>query len=166
MSQWYAVQTQPRSEDRAVGHLLRQGFDVYMPRYAKKRRHARRVDTVAAPLFPGYLFIRRDLDSAPWRSIDGTRGVIRIVRHGDHPAPLPDGIVESLREHEGEGGLHTPASLQVFAPGKRLRIIGGAFDEYVGVFERMSADERVVLLLNLLGRTVQVKLPISAVDAA
>ena len=166
MSQWYAVQTQPRGEDRAAGHLLRQGFDIYLPRYARKRRHARKVDTVAAPLFPGYLFIRLDLNSAPWRSIDGTRGVIRIVRRGDQPAPLPDGIVENLRQHEDESGLHTPASLMVLVPGTRLRIVGGAFDEYVGVFERMSADERVVLLLNLLGRTVQVRLPRSAVDAA
>jgi len=166
MTQWFAVQTQPRSEDRAVAHLLRQGFEIYLPRCAKKRRHARRVDTVAAPLFPGYLFIRLDLDTTPWRSIDGTRGVIRIVRHGDRPAPLPNGIIEALRQHEDDSGLHTPASLLVFAPRMRLRIIGGAFDDHIGQFERMSTDQRVVLLLNLLGRAVQVKLPISAVDAA
>ena len=54
----------------------------------------------------------------------------------------------------------------VLAPGMRLRIVGGAFDDHVGVFERMSADSRVVLMLSLLGRTVQVSLPRSAVDAA
>ena len=106
MTQWYAVQTQPRGEDRAVAHLLRQGFDIYLPRYAKKRRHARRVETVAAPLFPGYLFIHFDLATTPWRSVDGTRGVIRIVRNGDQPAALPEGIIENLRQHEDDSGLH------------------------------------------------------------
>ena len=166
MMQWYVVQTQPSSEDRAVGHLLRQGYDIYLPRYAKKRRHARRIDTVAAPLFPGYLFIRLDLDRMPWRSVDGTRGVIRLVRQGDRPAALPEGIVERLREREGDNGLLTPASLLVLAPGMRLRIVGGAFDDHVGVFERMSADSRVILMLSLLGRTVRVSLPRDAVDAA
>lgn len=166
MKQWYAVQTQPSSEDRAVGHLQRQGYDIYLPRYARKRRHARRIDTVASPLFPGYLFVRLDLERMAWRSVDGTRGVIRLVRRGDRPAPLPEGVVERLRDCEDESGLHTPASLMVLAPGTPLRIVGGAFDDHVGVFERMSADSRVVLMLSLLGRTVQVSLPRSAVDAA
>mgnify|MGYP006996870948 CR=1 FL=1 len=82
------------------------------------------------------------------------------------PAPLPEGVIERLRECEDAGGLHTPASLMVLAPGTRLRIVGGAFDDHVGVFGRMSADSRVVLMLSLLGRTVQVSLPRSAVDAA
>ncbi len=166
MDRWYVVHTQPRREGRAAEHLSRQEFCVYVPRYAKRRRHARRIDTVAAPLFPGYLFVRIDLRHARWRSVNGTIGVIRLVCHGDQPAPVPAGIIESLRAHEDEKGLHSPASLMVLDPGARLRIVGGAFDDRVGVYERMTADERVVLLLNLLGREVRVRLPIDAVDAA
>ena len=44
---WYVVQTQPHAETKASLHLVRQGFATYLPRYLKRRRHARRVDTVA-----------------------------------------------------------------------------------------------------------------------
>ena len=94
------------------------------------------------------------------------RSVIHLVCHGEHPAPVPEGIIESLRAHEDEKGLHTPASLMVLDPGARLRIVGGALNDYVGIYERMTADERVILLLDLLGREVKVKLPIGAVEAA
>ena len=61
---WYVAQTHPRAEMKASQHLGRQGFEVYLPRYLKKRRHARRTDTIAAPLYPGYLFVAIDLETS------------------------------------------------------------------------------------------------------
>ena len=73
------------------------GFETYLPRYEKRRRHARRVETVAAPLFPRYLFVAIDLASQRWRSIHSTIGVSRLVCNGEDPAVLADG---------GCGGYH------------------------------------------------------------
>ena len=42
-SRWYVVQTQPHAESKAMGHLIRQGFAAYLPRYLKRRRHARKI---------------------------------------------------------------------------------------------------------------------------
>ena len=47
-SRWYVVQTQPHAESKAVEHLARQGFGAYLPRYLKRRRHARKVELIAA----------------------------------------------------------------------------------------------------------------------
>ena len=58
---WHVVQTRPRSENKAALHLQRQGFEVYLPRYLKRRSHARKVDFVPAPLFPQYVFVAVDL---------------------------------------------------------------------------------------------------------
>ena len=69
---WYVLQTHVHMEAKASAHLMRQGFGVYLPRYLKRRRHARRVDTVAAPLFPRYLFVAVERDSQRWRSIHST----------------------------------------------------------------------------------------------
>jgi transcriptional antiterminator RfaH len=57
---WYVVHTQVQGEDRADLNLRRQGFVTYLPRYLRARRHARRTETVARPLFPRYL--------SPWTS--------------------------------------------------------------------------------------------------
>lgn len=62
MNRWYAVYTKTGAENLAEGHLQRQGFRVYLPRYRKERRHARRITLVKAPLFPRYLFVELDLD--------------------------------------------------------------------------------------------------------
>ncbi len=57
-SPWYAVQTQANREGRAATELGKQGFETFLPRYMREARHFRRVTKVAAPLFPGYLFVR------------------------------------------------------------------------------------------------------------
>ena len=40
MQRWFVVRTHPQGEFKALGHILRQGFDAYLPRYLKRRRHA------------------------------------------------------------------------------------------------------------------------------
>ena len=88
-SRWYVVQTQPHAESKAMGHLIRQGFAAYLPRCLERRRHARKIETVAAPLFPRYLFVTVDIKTQRWRCIHSTFGVSRLVCNGDDPAPVP-----------------------------------------------------------------------------
>ena len=37
---WFVVKTHANGEFKALAHILRQGFDGYLPRYIKRRRHA------------------------------------------------------------------------------------------------------------------------------
>jgi len=71
---WYVALTQPRAELKATGRLLRQGLEPYLPAYLKRRRHARRVDFVAAPLFPRYVFVSTNLTMQRWRAIHSATG--------------------------------------------------------------------------------------------
>ena len=93
-SLWYVAQTHVHAESKATLQLRRQGFDVYLPRYRKQRRHARRVDIVAAPLFPRYLFVSVDLATQRWHSIRSTVGITRLVTNGDVPAIVPQAIID------------------------------------------------------------------------
>lgn len=163
-ARWYAVNTQPRAEDKACLHLRRQGFHTYVPRYLKRRRHARRVDTVAAPFFPRYLFVAMDVTAQRWRSINSTIGVSHIVCTGDKPAPVPDPIIVQLKQSEDERGfieLKRPR----FSPGDKITVLGGAFADCVGIFEAETAERRVAILLDLLGRKVRVSLESDLVNA-
>jgi transcriptional antiterminator RfaH len=162
--QWFVVQTRPNSERRAVEHLRRQGFEVYFPVYLKRRSHAGKIDMVAAPLFPRYLFIGIDLESQPWRSIRSTFGVSQLVCHGDRPAPLADEVIAELRSREDEGGLIRLGS--AFQPGERVRVVGGAFADHFGMFDSMGDGERVAVLLDLLGRKVRTVVNINVIEAA
>ncbi len=166
MKHWFVARTHAHAETKAAAHLRRQGFDVYLPRFAKTRRHARREERVIVPLFPRYLFVQMDLNHARWRAINGTVGIERLLANGDRPAPIPEGTIDDLQNQERPNGLLTPASLVRLDRGAQLRLVEGAFAERVGIYERMTADQRVVLLLNLLGREIRITVPIEAVDAA
>src|SRR5271168_3719729 len=165
-SRWYVVQTQPHAEAKATGHLRRQGFETYLPRYLKRRRHARKVETVAAPLFPRYVFVAVDLAAQRWRSIYSTVGVARLVCNGDDPAAVPDAVVAALRGREDAGGFIKLDSRPGFRPGEKVRVLDGAFSSCLGLFDGMAERERIAILLDLLGRKVRVVLDADLVAAA
>ena len=163
---WYVVQTHPHGERRAQEHLQRQQFVAYLPCYSRRRKHARKVEIVQAPLFPRYLFVAVDLDVQRWLSIRSTVGVSRLVGHGDTPAPVPPGLVESLKARHGEDGLIRLAAPPGLRVGDRVRVRGGAFENNLGLFETIKDDERVTILLDLLGRQVRVTIGVEMIAAA
>ncbi len=165
MNRWYVVHTQPNSETRALLNLSRQGFESYLPLYAKQRRHARKLEHVKRPLFPNYLFVRLDPARDRWRAVNGTFGVRYLLAHETAPLPVPEGIVESVQARADKQGLIKLEARQ-FRPGQRVEILDGPMAMNVGLFQGMSDDQRVVLLLDMLGRRVRVTLPSAGVTAA
>lgn len=160
---WFVVHTHPRAEDTALRHLTRQGFVAFLPQYLKRRRHARRTDWVRAPLFPRYLFVAMGAAVTRWRAISSTVGVSHLVCHGETPAPVPPGIVEDIQGRIAEDGLIPMAPEVPFRSGDAVRVTAGALAEQIGLFDSVTDDERVILLLDLLGRQVKVKLPLETV---
>jgi transcriptional antiterminator RfaH len=163
---WFVVQTQPHAEAKASAHLMRQGFRIYLPRYQKRRRHARRVETVVVPLFPRYLFVAIDRMTQRWRCIQSTVGVTRLVCNGEEPAAVPPQVIREIRQREDETGLIHLDLRPRFAPGDRVRVVGGAFSDCLGLFETLVDCERVAILLDLLGRKVRVMLNDDAIAPA
>lgn len=152
MSRWYVVNTLPHQEARAEVNLRQQGYRPWLPSMKRVRRHARRVDTVAAPLFPGYLFVELDVESEAWGPINGTFGVRRLLCHRERPAPMPAGFVEALRQTaDGDGFLSAPETL---GPGQKVRLIAGPLVDCVGTLMHLASNGRVGLLLHLLGQDV------------
>lgn len=165
-SKWFVVQTRAKAENKAAAHLERQGYRVYLPRYLKRRRHARKVDVVAAPFFPRYLFVAIDTLTQRWRSVQSTIGVSHLVCSGDDPAVLPSKVIEELWAREDERGYIQLDAGPRFAPGDKIRVVEGVFTECFGVFEAATDAERVAILLDLLGRKVKVVLDGEAIAAA
>jgi transcriptional antiterminator RfaH len=162
---WYAVQSRPNAENKAVAHLLRQGFTTYLPRYLKRRRHARRVDIVPAPLFPRYFFVAIDLTAQRWRSIYSTIGVSQLICNGDMPAAVSGEVVTTLKAREDAAGF-IRLEPRPFRPGDKIRILEGVFADCFGLYDGMPDRDRVTILLDLLGRKVRVVVDAEAVAAA
>lgn len=163
---WYVVRTHVHAENKAMLHLSRQGFRTYLPRYLKRRRHARRTEIVSAPLFPSYLFVAIDVARQRWRCIQSTFGVVGLIFNGDGPAAISSSVVDELKAQECDKGFIRLTPKRMFKPGDRVRIEDSAFASCVGLFDGMTGEERVNVLLDLLGRKVRVTLDADFVSAA
>ena len=161
---WYVAQTLPHREAGARQQLLAQGFDAYLPQVWKTVRHARKMRTVRAPIFPGYLFIHMDVAGARWRSVNGTYGVARLLTAHDRPAPAPVGIVESLLALEdSDGVVRRDATL---APGQKVTLRAGPFAQSVGELLRLDGPARASVLLEIMGGQVPITVDRAALRAA
>ncbi len=146
---WYVTQTLHHREKLAQLHLGAQGFRSFFPRFRKTVRHARKLREVAAPLFPGYIFVVLDTERDRWRSINGTFGVAQLLTALKRPVPVPAGIVEALVGALDDSGLVLLGG--DLKPGQAVRVVGGPFAGSLGVLERLDAKGRVRVLLSIMG---------------
>jgi transcriptional antiterminator RfaH len=159
MKRWYVVHTQPGSEILAQGQLENQDFRTYFPRFLKTTRHARSEKRVISPLFPRYVFVEIDMQHQRWRSINGTRGVSYLLSMGERPSAVPNGVVEEITARESDDRLIQIHEKTPHHTGEIVEITYGALTDQVGSFLRMDKQKRVVMLLEFLGRNVEVRLP-------
>ena len=161
---WYLVHTLPHNERRAQLHLGAQGYRTHFPTIQKTIRHARKLRTVQAPLFPRYVFLILDLGRDRWLSVWGTVGVSSLFTSEDRPVPVPEGIVETLIQNSDEANLALFTS--GLTTGKSVRILSGPFANFVGKVERLDAAGRVRVLLDMMGTAVPVALRRGAICPA
>jgi transcription elongation factor/antiterminator RfaH len=154
---WYVARTLPQRELYAARQLANQDFRTFVPRYLKNRRHARKVETISAPLFPRYIFVVVDRTRDRWRSINGTLGVDRLLMYGGEPQPVPHGVVENLiTAGDLEGNIRFDLQLK---EGQAVKVMAGPFADLVGQLEGLDDNGRVRVLLEILGGKVRVALP-------
>ncbi|MGO9390739.1 transcription termination/antitermination protein NusG [Rhodoblastus sp.] len=158
---WYVVQTRPNREAEAKRQLENQQFRTFIPLYSKTVSHARKLQKIRAPLFPGYLFVVLDLNRDPWHKVNGTIGVTSLIMAGERPSPVRAGVVETLIESTAkDGALCFVPPLRI---GERVRLASGPFSEQLGVLQEFGSSQRVRVLLEIMGGQVPISLPLDAI---
>jgi transcriptional antiterminator RfaH len=153
MTNWYAVQTKPRQELTAEKNLQRQGFATYLPRIRlRKRKRNNWVDAVE-PLFPRYLFIQVDPDQDSLAPVRSTLGVASLVRFGHLLRPVPDAVIDYLRQVEDPETQQRQADAWPHQPGDILEVLEGPFASLTGIYQMPLGEDRALLLIELLGRS-------------
>ena len=153
---WYLAQLKPNGQAAAERNLHRQGFETFMPRQAISRRRGTKFVDTLAPLFPGYLFVALNAASYPWRRVNGTYGVSRIVSFGDTPRPLPRDLVEDLRRRCRGSDVLEPS--RTLTPGDEVEILSGPFSQFIARIEALSPGDRVWALIDMMGQETRVAL--------
>jgi transcriptional antiterminator RfaH len=154
---WYAVFTKPRSEAQATEQLQNQQYVGFFPKIRVLKRRAGQVKTLEEAMFPRYVFVRLTPGADNFAPIRSTRGVIDLVRFGGRPAYLPDDFIENLQRCCTDGAIDfTDDGL---SPGEQIEVAHGPFEGAIGSLAKIKAEDRVIVLLNVMGRQTQVDLP-------
>jgi len=157
VKQWYCVLTKPRREQEAEEQLRRQDFQVFLPRIRQSCRRGGRWREVVEALFPRYLFVCVDLEQQSVGPIRSTRGVAGLVRFGQDLKPVPAPIIEALRQQVALGG-GCITRIHHFRHGDAVTIAEGALAGLQAIFQAETGADRVLVLLELLGRANTVTL--------
>jgi len=156
-AEWFLVNAKTRQEIVAEANLRRQGYEVFLPLERRTVRHARRIRDTFAAYFPGYLFVRIDIERQPWRPINSTLGVLRLVAGSRGPTPAPAALIDSLRAASDARGLLNLT--RTWDPGASVRIVSGPFADRLGVVEGLNGADRVRVLLSIMNAEVRIVAP-------
>jgi len=147
---WYCVHTRPLKEQQVATHFHQMlGLELYFPRLRRQKtiRRIRRV--VTSPLFPRYLFCRFD-PLLRYRAVRYAPDVIEVVRFGEYPAVVGDGIIETLKDWAGES-VDIITLQPDLSPGDQVEITDGPMRGLHAVILNSRNDrERVTVLLSIL----------------
>lgn len=151
------MRTRSNHESIATAHLLVKRMSVFLPAATVPSRRRDRLRLITRPLFPGYIFIKSEMERAERIEILASPGVVGILGSSAGPAPIPGSQIESIRR-----ALKTRNPCEVIydlVPGRFVRIVRGPLAGVEGVvIAAPDGSSRIAISIELLGRTVQFRL--------
>lgn len=158
---WYVIRCKPRKEDVVWRQVRNNEFENFYPRIRVNPVNPR--SRKIRPYFPGYLFVRVDLEEAGDSTFNWMPHAVGLVRFGDEPAVVPDNLVYEIEKRVREINEAGGEVLDGLKAGDKVIIREGPFKGYEAIFDtRLSGSERVRVLLELLSNQRQVPVELDA----
>jgi transcriptional antiterminator RfaH len=149
-SQWYVLACKPNKEEIVFRQLQSRGYEVFYPRFFSANGKSGRL--YMRSYFPGYLFIRLDLEKVGVSTFQWMPNTDGLVCFGMKPAFVPDSLVQAIKRHVSS--INSPAQGSTLAD---TNIYSGVSqsdrqdDNYRAIFNsNLTSDERVGELLRML----------------
>jgi len=156
MKNWYLIKTKPRQENIAKQNLENQGYLTFCP--------IAKINNKFVVLFPGYLFVQLNDKTQNCSPINSTKGISYFVKFGLNFAKVPSSVIEFIKTNQ-HITTEKLINLNRFKPGDKVQISDGVFNNWVAIFKCYRPDERVILLMNLLGREQSLNIKEESVTA-
>lgn len=152
---WYVLHTRSRFESVVNDGLCKKSFDAFLPKVQVRSKRRDRRMLIRVPLFPGYLFVRTDLNPYKHLEILKTTGAVRLIGNRQGPIAVPDDSVQSIRIMiDGDQPVVTGSR---FRKGDRVVVVRGPFEGVTGSFARYRGRGRVVVNVEALGQWAAVE---------
>jgi transcriptional antiterminator RfaH len=156
---WIIIYTKLRQEIRAKEQLENLGLDVSLPMRPIEKIKDGAISIAYEPLFPRYIFIRNDLSVMQKVShmLRNVRGVSQIVKFGGKFAELDAITFAQISNYTTELSSNPD---KIYKSGDNVVFTYGAFRDVQAVYEEADGDRRVILLFDLLSKSVRLSVPV------
>lgn len=161
---WYALYVKSRHEFVAEQECRRRGVETFLPAVRRLRRWKDREKFVEFPMFPGYLFVNVSPDPETFLDVLKARGVVTFISlEPGAPTPVPQEEIRSLKLliESGEEIDMYPN----LAQGSRVRVKRGPLKGAEGVLRKKEEKYLFLLNIELLGRSLGVRVYADDVEA-
>lgn len=153
---WFAIQTRPRHEKKVNSALQEKGIHSFLPLQREKRRWSDRSQWVELPLFSQYLFVRLPFSADLRTRVLQTAGVVQFVGTDGRGTPIPDEQINSLYTIVSRKIPTKPH--EFLRVGERVRIRGGALEGIEGILSAIRNDKTLVVSVDLIEKSVAVRI--------
>ncbi len=170
--QWYAIQAYAGSEqavkkaiqqlvvdngiEEKLGDIIVPTEDVIDIKEGKKRISER-------SLYPGYVFVNIDLDTALWHKIQSLPRVSRFIGEQKKPTPLTKADIDLILEKVSKKSAPKPKV--EYDKGEMVRIIDGPFANFNGMVEEYDLEHgKLKLNVSIFGRNTPVEIQYTQVE--
>jgi transcriptional antiterminator RfaH len=160
--EWFILQFKSNSHHLAVKNLNQQGFDTFLPLYNTTLRKTSRFVASNKPLFPGYMFISFDKSKSKWHKINNTYGVSRLITFNSILKSIPTTFVENLMMRYDLSGNLLP--VEKLKKGDQVKVLKGPFANIIATVEKYEDDQRIWILMDLMGRISKIQMQFDAVQ--
>jgi transcription antitermination factor NusG len=151
---WFAVYTRARHEKRVAEQFDEKRLCAFLPLLRQVHRWSDRRSKVEVPMFSCYAFVRIGQTPEDRLKVLRTPGVLGFVGSERQGTPIPDEQIESLQTALRHNVPCLPHPF--ISAGRRVRIRGGSLDGVEGVVVRQGSDQRLVVSVELLHRSVAI----------
>lgn len=152
---WYCLRTQTKREHIAASILSKnESIEVFCPRISQVKKTRVGKKRFVEAMFPGYIFAKFDY-AEDCRLVMHSQGVSRIVEQGGRRV-VPEPVIKELQDGLPEGIIEAPDPSVM--EGAEVEFVSGSLKGLnAKVLAQLPTGERVRVLLDFLGREIQIE---------
>ncbi len=114
-------------------------------------------------LYPGYIFIKTELDNRVRSTVRGVPRVLGFINTGGEPVVVPESEIIAMKERLKKGV--PKVSKFKFEKDERVKIKEGPFIGFEGIISEIDGErEKIIVLVNIFDRQTPVELEFDQIE--
>lgn len=166
-SRWYIIKVlsghESKVRDAIERELVRVGLSDSIEEFLIPSEQITRLTkgkkiTVEKKFYPGYIFIKAEIDQVVWSIIRSNAKGGDLLCNNGKPLPALNSEIESIKSQLAKGVSISDLEVR-FDVAESVKIVEGAFKSFIGVVEEIdAAKQKLKITVSIFGRNTPVEL--------